>query len=262
MTTKVSLDFFCFRHLNGSTLRRCGRSVISLLLAGVVLTVPLVASSIDYEIAFTGASNPGDIAAPTGSFTYDTDAQTFTNFSVNWDGIAFDFTASANAPSLGATGCDGEASSAAYAFQILNQSVSCAVTPGYPNPDYRWAVLAIYEPIDNNDDYAWIDTFEIQAIGASGSNVDELLATSASEVTGGGFSTNNGITFREVACADYDETEPICGIASGGGNEGADLATTWTVTPTSAPEPGTTGLFLTGLAGVGLRAARHRGRSA
>lgn len=261
----AGLELLGLQRLTGSTLRLCRPSIVSLLLAGAALSVPLVASSTAYDIAFTGLSNPSDIAAPTGSFTYDSGAQIFSNFSVDWDGIAFDFTASANAPTLGATGCDGESASAAYAFQILNQDVTCGVNPdpAYPDPDYRWAITAIYEPVDNQGDYAWVDTFDIQAIGASGSNVDYLVATSSSEVTGGGFSNNIGVTFREVACAP-SPGEPICGIASGGGNEGAGFETTWTVVPASAPEPGTAVLFLAALAGMWLLAGRmrRRGRSA
>ena len=237
-------------------LKLCKPSVICLLLVGAASSAPLIASSINtYDITFAGLANPAGIAATTGSFTYDSATQTFTNFIIDWDGIAFDFTASANAPVLGATGCDGESESAAYTFLLLTQNVTCGTNTlvPYPDPDYRWAALAIYQPIDNNSNYAWVDKFDIQLIRFSG-NMDYLEADSSGMVTGGNNSDYIGVTFREVACSPNPDS-PICAVAAGGGNEGASLATTWTVTSETAPEPATIGLFLSGLAGAGLLAA-------
>jgi hypothetical protein len=64
----AGLELFDLRRLAGSTLRLSRRSVTSLLLAGVGLCVPLVASSIDYDITFTGSSNPSDIAGVLNRF--------------------------------------------------------------------------------------------------------------------------------------------------------------------------------------------------
>jgi hypothetical protein len=43
---------------------------------------------------------------------------------VQWDGITFDETASANAPQVGGTGCSGESSTPEYTFTILTKTAS------------------------------------------------------------------------------------------------------------------------------------------
>src|SRR6185437_12158860 len=67
-------------------LKLCKPSVICLLLVGAASSAPLIASSINtYDITFAGLANPAGIAATTGSFTYDSATQTFTNFIIDWD---------------------------------------------------------------------------------------------------------------------------------------------------------------------------------
>ena len=67
---------------------------IPLLLA--MGAIPAVAGTVTDTLNFT--ANYG--TAPTsGSFTYNTTANSFTSFLVNWDGLAFNMTAQANSPS-------------------------------------------------------------------------------------------------------------------------------------------------------------------
>src|SRR5260370_40634358 len=73
-------------------------------LLGVALlmlsTTAALADSIDvmtYNINFT---QPFTTDVLSGSFTYDADTATFSNFTVNVNGSTFDFTASANNPVL------------------------------------------------------------------------------------------------------------------------------------------------------------------
>ncbi len=79
------------------TMERCFRSalVVSLLLAGALTAA---ATPVHYTFNFTTISGGPN---PTGSFDYDANATPpnwFSNFIVNWDGLAFDFTSLANTP--------------------------------------------------------------------------------------------------------------------------------------------------------------------
>ena len=99
------------------------------LLTGAI-AIPAHADVITtYDINFSGgAPNP-----TSGSFTYDSTSPAFTNFLVIDNGITYDLTASANAPFVGGgTGCAGEASTPAYGFAIISESLSgCSATPTY-----------------------------------------------------------------------------------------------------------------------------------
>jgi hypothetical protein len=98
------------------------RSVV-LCLSALSFLVPAVsqAAQIAYTINFV---NPGGGGLPTGNFTYDSTTSTFTNFVVNWDGLTFDSTISANnGPTLAGTGC-GIPATAAGSFAILSGALS------------------------------------------------------------------------------------------------------------------------------------------
>lgn len=94
----------------------------------LVLTAFPAAGATIYDINFTTTSG-----APTPiSGRFEWDGTVFTNFIVTWNSVAFNLTASANAPAIiGGTGCPGEASTPAYAFAMLQQS--CA------GPTYAWS---------------------------------------------------------------------------------------------------------------------------
>lgn len=77
------------------------------------------AGAITYNINFTGT----DDGLPVGSFTYDAAVPAFTNFLVQWNGLTFDLTSSANSPfDDGATGpaCLGGLTGAAAGFAWMN----------------------------------------------------------------------------------------------------------------------------------------------
>lgn len=57
---------------------------------------PLAAAPTHYDFTFTLTS--GGIAPTSGAFDYDGSTRVFTDFIVNWNGLTFDLTASANAP--------------------------------------------------------------------------------------------------------------------------------------------------------------------
>src|SRR5665213_2302814 len=71
-----------------------------------------------YDVDFLG-----DGTLPTqGSFTYDSVVPSFSNFTVTWNGVLFDLTASANAPMLNPPdpSCLGGATGAAATFALLS----------------------------------------------------------------------------------------------------------------------------------------------
>jgi hypothetical protein len=98
-------------------------------LALLLAAVPALAAT-TYEINFTVTDPLGAPSPTSGSFTWD--GSTFSNFTVKWQGITFDLTASANAPALlGATGCNGEASTPSYGFILITQTATgCKPIPG------------------------------------------------------------------------------------------------------------------------------------
>jgi hypothetical protein len=93
-----------------------------LLLPTAVAFVPALKADVfdlqSYTINFN--LNNGHAPAPTaGSFTYDPDNHTFSNFLVTWDGIQFDLTNSANNPTVvgSALNCiTGTGGAASFAF--------------------------------------------------------------------------------------------------------------------------------------------------
>ena len=67
------------------------------LWVGVAMTIGIAVSELanptQYDIAFSGGSG-----APTGSFFYDVDVPSFSDFIVTWNGLTFNLTGSANTP--------------------------------------------------------------------------------------------------------------------------------------------------------------------
>ena len=93
------------------------------------------AGPVSYTIDFTTASG---VAPTSGSFDFDATSSTFTDFMVDWHGIAFDFTASANSPTFSPASatCLHGASGALAAFYELTQCVG-------PAGDAPWGVRPI-----------------------------------------------------------------------------------------------------------------------
>lgn len=92
------------------------------LLLGLV-SVSASAAPTTYTINFSGGS-----PTPSGSFTYDSSTQTFTNFLITWNSIVFNFTTLANAdPNLYLYGACNVANGLdpADLFAALNGSPSC-----------------------------------------------------------------------------------------------------------------------------------------
>lgn len=64
----------------------------------------------------------------------------FSDFFVSWNGVTFDLTAAANAPTLAqdpATGCDSAASDHAYGFLFISQTATGCDAPA----QYAWSGL-------------------------------------------------------------------------------------------------------------------------
>jgi hypothetical protein len=75
-----------------------------------------------YDIHFTcDAKTPGCLLPTFGTFTYDSTTHTFTNFEVDWDGIATDLVSAANAgPSVvGSQACLNGKTGAAASFLVM-----------------------------------------------------------------------------------------------------------------------------------------------
>jgi hypothetical protein len=87
----------------------------------------------DYSMAFTDITGSGENA--TGTFTYS--GGIFSNFDVSWDGLAFDFTAAANA-ATGIGGCSGGAG--VSTFNYLEGSAACT------SMAQEWFAEAVVEP--------------------------------------------------------------------------------------------------------------------
>ena len=105
---------------------KCGL-VLALALIAFVARPAHADSTTTYDINFTTVF--GGPAPVSGSFTYDSTNPGFTNFLVSWNGVFYDFTASANSTVIHGTGCTGETSGAAYSFAMLTQTLS-GCSPG------------------------------------------------------------------------------------------------------------------------------------
>ena len=141
------------------------KRVLSLLAGFLGAAVFLTASPITYNINFTnGSPNP-----TSGSFQYDSAGSgTFSNFIVLWQGLNFDLTSAANAPSVGGS-C---VSSASNSFALLNGTLACVQT----GPGPVWAA-------DSGDTTAsGFADFEIQGFGTS--SLNDLLIQDVTFVEG------------------------------------------------------------------------------
>ena len=136
---------------------------LAMILVVIALATPtkVKADGVDYTISFTATS--GSPSPTSGSFTYDSSTDQFTNFIVDWDNVEFDLTASANAPTnFGApTGCSG-ASSPGYGFLLMSQALTgCTVK-------YEWIGTAVpvipVGPIAEFDFFAVATTDSVDGI--------------------------------------------------------------------------------------------------
>lgn len=106
--------------------QRAARVLRTLSMAAVVVMATswqATASIVHYDITFSGGS-----ATPAGEFDYDASVPQFSNFTVIWDGLSFDMTASANAPvfnpgmDLSLPLCGATSANAALTFGILTSN--------------------------------------------------------------------------------------------------------------------------------------------
>jgi hypothetical protein len=185
---------------------------IPLLLA--MGAIPAMAGTVTDTLNFTVNYGP----APTsGSFTYDTTANSFTSFLVNWDGFAFNMTAQANNPS--ATGVSQVPCIAGYSGAQASYMAftSCASSDGGLE----------YDALGGNNDGFMAFFFAGQ--GGLGTPIFQLdinnIGEGPSPVAAGGFLTTNQ-----------------------GGNGGGGSGT---------PEPGTWSLLAAGLAAFAWLARRR-----
>ena len=74
--------------------------ITSILIAAPGTPVALLAAPVTYDITFAATQG---IAPAEGSFAYDGASQSFSNFEISWQGVGFDLTASANAPTIAGT---------------------------------------------------------------------------------------------------------------------------------------------------------------
>jgi hypothetical protein len=147
-------------------------TVICLLLVAAGVSLPVHADIItSYTINFTIAS--GSPAPISGSFNYDSTTPGFTDFLVNWDGFVYDLTASANSPSIAGTGCAGEASTPAYAFAIMSQSLTSCT---YASIDSYFWQGNVYAPATPPDSFV----FNYEGAG----NSDAIYALGTRRVSG------------------------------------------------------------------------------
>jgi len=92
-----------------------------------------MAEPIQYTLGFTDDSG---VSPTAGSFTYDPATNTFTNFTVTWDGVVWNLTASANSPIITSTApsCLGGLTGGAASFAMLDR----ACYPAPPSGGNEW----------------------------------------------------------------------------------------------------------------------------
>jgi hypothetical protein len=103
----------CFNHTE--------RVAKLLVLVALAIGTPAAAQAAEITYNFNFTNDFSDVAAPTGSFTYNAVTSQFTNFTVNWDAVTFDLTSSANGflGGPGAPACVANLSGGAAAFALL-----------------------------------------------------------------------------------------------------------------------------------------------
>ena len=109
------------------------------LMMGALGAAAIPAYADDYSVAFTdtlgAVTNSTGGQNATGTFTYS--GGTFSNFDVSWNGLAFDFTAAANA-ATDVGGCTGGAGFST--FNYLEGSAACTSTA------QGWFAEALVDP--------------------------------------------------------------------------------------------------------------------
>jgi hypothetical protein len=151
--------------------------VVTLLFVASAAPLARAGSIINYTITFATSTGTNPTS---GSFTYNSTTPQFSNFLVTWDGITFNLTSSANNPSTDSSGCSGEASTPAYAFEIMSQTVT-----GCPSkPVYDW--LAEY--ITTSPAHTFFSFLLFTAPGSDGIAQNLMPPPPGSTVVGQGFS--------------------------------------------------------------------------
>src|SRR4051794_32988245 len=103
------------------------KTALLLMFSLAALPISSIASTL-YVIHFEPVSG---VLPTAGSFIYDPIAG-FSNFTVEWFGNTFDLTSAANAPQVGGSGCDGEASTPAFGFIMMLESATGCNTRPFP----------------------------------------------------------------------------------------------------------------------------------
>jgi hypothetical protein len=88
----------------------------------------------------------GSLAPTSASFTYDASAplgSQFTAFTVDWDGVTFDFTSLANSPTFNGTDCGTSANGSAATFAMLTEQNVCGMGTSYQWQGVRYADFAL-----------------------------------------------------------------------------------------------------------------------
>jgi hypothetical protein len=100
------------------------RNVLGLLLLALSLFGPLSADAapMDYTINFALGNASNGIVPTSGSFTFDSANNLFSNFVVEWEGLTFDLTSEANTPSIqgNVSSCLGSATGGDASFLLLS----------------------------------------------------------------------------------------------------------------------------------------------
>jgi hypothetical protein len=162
----------CFKHSER------GARMVALVALAIGTSAAGQAAAVTYDINFTVGFD--DVAAPTGSFTYNAATSQLTNFTVNWDGVTFDLTSAANGVIFFPEGpaCVGNLSGGAAAFALLS--------PGCPT---FWAASA--EPEDNT-------VFAVFAFGESDTELFGSSEVNAPNAIDGDTGADGGFTIAAV----------------------------------------------------------------
>jgi hypothetical protein len=187
------------------------KTLFLLLVAVAAGWAPALADPVTYDINFSTTS--GSPAPGSGSFTYDPSVG-FSDFIVDWDGITFNLTNAANAPTQSKSEqghCSGSVSTPATGFSIISQELTGC------------AGLSTYE---------WI-AGTVADKGAPGLVDDSFIFGDLNGVVTGSTGINSG--FQGVAIFDH-----LDGVSLG--TSGSLATGEWTVTPASVttspvPEP-------------------------
>jgi hypothetical protein len=147
---------------------------VSVFLFAALGTSVAEAAPIEYTINFTLISGTEPTA---GSFTYDSATTTFANFTVTWDGLAWDLANGANHPSISSTApaCLGGLTGAAAAFAQLDRTCFGAANPSGSN---QW--IGNPEPPPN----ATMGIFRFLTGGGSNGSFIEIFSLPQTDLTG------------------------------------------------------------------------------